>query len=670
MIPSSFAHALSSLPAALAGPAARSIALGCIAGLALVALRVKGVSPRLAVWKLVLYSALAMPVLGWIVPALPFSVPAPWKVSSSGETASVPAVVATSPATDTGNNSAMLSRAPKVVDAPAHRSLSRASEAAPAPEIWMQWKIAAGALYIAVATIFLARFLLGLLLSRRMERSARTVGDTRALGRLAFHACAARLTRLPRLAESEIVLVPITLGVRQSAILLPATWRDWDDSDLDAVMVHEVSHVVRRDALTQRLSLLHRAFFWFSPLSWWLDRRLAELAEEASDEAALSHGADRARYAETLLNFFSQLESSRGRMRWQGVSMATPGTAERRVDRILAWKGAASSGLRKSLALGFALIAPPVVLLAAAVHPMLSYQESRSQQPPQPQVAPLPTVAPLPVVAPLPDVAALPAVAPLPEDVPMPAVATLPRVAPMPDIATLPKVAPLPQDRESSDRFVYYGDSGQSYVISFGKNFIYAGQHNFSIGSSDDGDEIHWLRSKISGDFIWFEREGKYYVIKDQATVKRAWDLFEPARALGEKQEELGKQQEALGEQQEALGEKMSEVKIKVPDMTAELEKVRQRLKELSAGGTQEDLGELQSEIGELQSRIGELQSEAGREQSKVGREQGELGRKQGELGRQQGEIGRQQGELSRKASREIKPLLDEAFSKGLAKPE
>jgi beta-lactamase regulating signal transducer with metallopeptidase domain len=652
MIPSSFAHALSSLPAALAETAARSIALGCIGGVTLVALRVKGVSPRLAVWKIVLYSALAMPVLGWIVPALPFSVPAPWKASSSGETASVSAVVTPLPPTDTGNNSARLSLAPKIVDAPAHRSLSRASEAAPAPVIWMQWKIAAGALYIAVATIFLARFLLGLLLSRRMERSARTVGDTRALGRLAFHAYAARLKRLPRLAESEIVLVPITLGVRQPAILLPATWRDWDDSELDAVMVHEVSHVVRRDALTQRLSLLHRAFFWFSPLSWWLDRRLAELAEEASDEAALSHGADRTRYAETLLNFFSQLESSSGRMRWQGVSMATPGTAERRVDRILAWKGAASSGLRKSLALGFALIAPPVVLLAAAVHPMLSYQESHSQPPPPPQVAPLPTVAPLPVVAPLPDVAALP------------------RVVPMPDIATLPRVVPLPQDQESSNNYVYGENGGQSYAISFGKNFIYAGRHNFSIGSSDEGDEIHWLRSKISGDFIYFERDGKYYVIRDQATVKRAWDLFEPARALGEKQEELGKQQEALGEQQEALGEKMSEVKIKVPDMTADLEKVRQRLKELSAGGTQEDLGELQSEIGELQSRIGELQSEAGREQSKVGREQGELGRKQGELGRQQGEIGRQQGELSRKASREMKSLLDEAFSKGLAKPE
>ena len=60
------------------------------------------------------------------------------------------------------------------------------------------------------------------------------------------------------------------------------------DAKLDAVIAHEVSHVVRRDALTQRLSLLHRAIFWFSPLAWWLDRHLAELAEQASDEAALS----------------------------------------------------------------------------------------------------------------------------------------------------------------------------------------------------------------------------------------------------------------------------------------------------------------------------------------------------------------------------------------------
>ena len=45
------------------------------------------------------------------------------------------------------------------------------------------------------------------------------------------------------------------------------------------MLAHEVSHVERHDALTQRLALIHRAIFWFSPLAWWLERKLAAVAE-------------------------------------------------------------------------------------------------------------------------------------------------------------------------------------------------------------------------------------------------------------------------------------------------------------------------------------------------------------------------------------------------------
>jgi beta-lactamase regulating signal transducer with metallopeptidase domain len=667
----SFLQVSSNLLARAAEPAARSIILACAAALVLGALRVKSVTPRLATWKVVLYGALAMPVLGWVVPELPLSVPAPKFAASSvlGAVAPVPtpAAVAAPPAAIALRPQIPAARVANG-DVNLHSTVAAAEHPAPAHTkqqvaavpLFTRLKVAAGAVYVAVAAIFFVRFLLGFFLSRRLERAARTVDDPRALGSITFHSRAARLKKLPRLAESEIVLVPVTLGVRRSSILLPTGWREWDDAELDAVMAHEVSHVTRRDALTQRLSLLHRAAFWFSPLSWWLDRRIAELAEEASDEAALAHGADRTRYAETLLNFFSVLESAPGRMHWQGVSMATPGTAERRVDRILAWKGVASSGLKKSLALGFALVAPPVVFLAAAVHPTIQIQSPAAppaaQQGPPPPSAPLPRVAPVLAVAPLPRVAPVPYVQSV---VPMP---------PVPELPVLPRV--------TTSGFNYIVDdddwrSGQTFVIASGKKYIYVGRHNFSFSSSGDGDdEIRWLRSKISGDFIWFERDGKYYVIRDEATIKRALDLFAPMQALEEKQEELGKQQEALGEQQEALGQKMEEVKVAVPDMTAELDRVREKIKQLGAGGTQEELGDLQSEIGELQSRIGELQSQAGRRQGEVGRQQGELGRKQGELGRKQGEIGRQQGELSKKAAREMRSVLDDAMAHGLAKPE
>jgi beta-lactamase regulating signal transducer with metallopeptidase domain len=637
------------------------------------ALRVKSVTSRLAVWKIVLCCALAMPVLGWVLPALPFSVPAPKFAGkpvfgavefASSPAASLPhATLEPNSRTSAAVASATgLNLAPAFAEPP-RPSWERTSKPVRAESLYTRLKVVAGAVYVAVATIFFARFLLGFFLTRRLERAARTVDDPRVLGRLADHSGAVRLKKLPRLAESEIVLVPVALGVRRSCILLPAAWRDWDDAELDAVMAHEISHVKRGDALTQRLSLLHRAAFWFSPLSWWLDRRIAELAEEASDEAALAHGADRTRYAETLLNFFSELDSSSRRMRWQGVSMATLGTAERRVDRILAWKGAASSGLRKSLALGLALLAPPVVFLAAAVHPTIHTQAATP--PPAQQEAPPPSPAPVPYVVPVPK--SLPRVIPIP---------SMRVVAPMPPGPLAPFVtqeSAQTQVRASGSTYVVDDEddwrNGQTFVIASGKKRIYVGRHNFSFNSSGD-DDIRWLRSKLSGDFIWFERDGKGYVIRDEATIKRALDLFAPMQALDEKQEELGKQQEALGEQQEALGQKMEEVKVTVPDMTAELDRVREKLKQLGAGGTQEELGELQSEIGELQSRIGELQSQAGRHQSEIGRQQGELGRKQGELGRKQGEIGRQQAELSKKATGEMKSIIDDAIAHGLAKFE
>ena len=662
-----FLQGSSSLLAHAAEPAVRSILVAGAAALVLGALRVKSVTPRLAVWKIVLCCALAMPVLGWVLPALPFSIPAP-KFAGKSEFASAPS--GSVPHATTEPKSRTSAAAASGTDsnlAPAAELLlplsARTLKPVRSESLYIRLKGVSGAVYVAVATIFFARFLLGFFLTRRLERVARTVDDPRVLGRLTAHSRVARLKKLPRLAESEVVLVPVALGVCRSCILLPAAWRDWDDAELDAVMAHEISHVKRCDALTQRLSLLHRAAFWFSPLSWWLDRRIAELAEEASDEAALAHGADRMLYAETLLNFASELGSSSGRMRWQGVSMATPGTAERRVDRILAWRGATSSGLTKSLALGLALLALPVDFLAAAVHPTIHTQSPIL--PSARQEAAPPSPAPVPDVAPVSD--------PLPRVIPVP---TMSVVAPMPPEPFAPFVTQ--ESAQTQVRASGFNDTidddddwrnGQTFVIASGKKYIYGGRHNFSFNFSGD-DEIHWLRSKLSGDFIWFEREGKYYVIRDEATIKRALDLFAPIQALGAKQEELGKQQESLGEQQEALGQKMEEVQVTVPDMTAELDRVREKLKQLGAGGTQEELGELQSEIGELQSRIGELQSQAGRRQSEIGRQQGELGRKQGELGRKQGEIGRQQAELSKKATREMNSILGEAMAHGLAKPE
>lgn len=665
-------------------PAARALILAAAAALALRTLRVRATSAVLVSWTAVLYACLAMPLLGWILPAISVPIPAFFREaahnSGVSQLSSAPSsAVAMERAAD---------RRVTVGTVPAdstHRQWVSSSPAITKPvaptlsaSAWrtIPWSAFALGIYVAVALFLVARFLAGLSLSRRLVRFSQAIRDTRVTTRIFALGQELGLAYAPRVGESELVSVPLTVGVVCPAILLPTEWREWDDARLDAVLAHELSHVVRQDALTQRVSLLHRAIFWFSPLAWWLDRHLAELAEQASDEAALSCGADRSQYAQTLLGFFESLQISSGRARWVGVSMAKPGRAEQRLEKILAWKGAVPMHLKKPFIIAIIAVAIPAACLAASVRPA---DASGVVEPAQNQTAPAapttisPTTAP-PPAATAPDPLLAPgsasdlAVPPAPSSPLVTGVVSkggsvlVPPVAPVAPVAA---IAPPPRAYGRGFSYAYDYDDEQRFVIVTGNTDSLT-----MSGSSEDAHHVEKLRKRIAGNFIWFERDEKSYIIRDQATVERARQLWAPQEELGKKQEALGKQQEALGKQQEALGKKMEQVQVKVPDMSAELERLKAEIKELGGGATQDQLGRLQSEIGELQSRLGDMQSRAGDQQSKLGEEMSALGEQQGKLGEQQGELGRQQGELAERANRQMKQLLDEAIKNGTAKPE
>jgi beta-lactamase regulating signal transducer with metallopeptidase domain len=572
----------------------------------------------------------------------------------------------------------------------------------------IRWSTIAAGIYLVVALILFARFFIGLAFTRRLLQASQPIDDSHLTQRLAARASAWSLASIPQAAESEMISVPVTIGALRSTILLPAAWREWEDSKLDAVVAHEVSHVARRDALTQRLSLLHRAIFWFSPLSWWLDRHLADLAEQASDEAALSCGADRTHYAKILVGFFETLHTSPGRVWWQGVSMAKAGQAEHRVERILAWKGSLAMHLQKSIALVVVALAVPLVYLAASAHPAQHVSvpvaqlvqdqtppptSSTAAAPPSSQTTPPPEPGPASGVG---DgvtdgttdgttggpISSGPTAPPAPP-APAPGVGTTVRariapVAPVGPSAPVAAIAPVAPVEGIGQSESVSSSSGRGFSYHYGyddeQRFVIVSGKTDSLtmsGSMEDAHHVEKLRKQISGDFIWFQRDEKSYVIRDQATIDRAKKLWEPQQELGKKQEALGKQQEALGKQQQELGEKMQQIRANVPDMNEDLEKLKAELKQLSSSGaTVEQVGHIQSEIGELQSKIGTLQSHAGDQQGKLGEEMGALGEKQGKLGEQQGELGRQQGELAEQATRQMKQLLDEAITKGTAQPE
>jgi beta-lactamase regulating signal transducer with metallopeptidase domain len=639
--------------------AARVGAFAAGTGLVLLVCRVKKTSVRLFTCVALIYVGLSMPFLAWLAHPIAIPIPFVWSaehsqfVNSSADSASYRAQSAQAAKVETRNA--------KSASVGERANSSTVSGAESKPVSKLRWILFAVGLYFSVVLLLLLRLAVGLRLSDRLVRSSVPIRDLRLHHRLSYPAHASR--HLVR--ESSLVSVPVTTGIIAPNILLPSTWREWDDTALDAVLTHELSHVKRHDSLSQFSSLVHRAIFWFSPFSWWLHHQIVELAEQASDEEALSAGAERNEYARTLLRFFGEIQAVPHRVYWHGVAMASPGKGERRLQKILAWKATRAMSVKKSIVISLVALAIPAVYVAAAAHPVAANQAQIStthtdQASPVARSSTAPAPPAAPALPPAPANGGVSNSGPAPVEPGAPA-------APVKPGSPAAPVSPVSSEQEEQNGFSYgYGfDEGQRFVIVSGKSEAFT-----MSGSSEDAQHVERLRKRIPGDFIWFQRDEKSYIIRDQATIDRARQLWAPQEELGKKQEELGKQQEALGKQQQELGSRMQQLRVKAPDITAELDKLKAELQQLGPNATVEQVGKLQAEIGELQAKVGEAQANAGEEQAKLGEQMGALGARQGKLGEQQGELGRQQAELAQRANRGMRELLDEAIKKGLAQPE
>jgi hypothetical protein len=175
---------------------------------------------------------------------------------------------------------------------------------------WQGWIMA---IYVLVGGTMLLRMLIGIVLGFHFVRTARPLAEPWTVG------CNVRI--------SNTVSTPVTFG---STILLPADCINWDTAKRQAVLSHEKSHIDHRDFVVLLLASLHRAVFWFNPLSWWLLRRLTELSEIISDDAAVAVLRDQHSYAAILLDIAGSARPA------TGVAMARPHTVRRRIERFLA----------------------------------------------------------------------------------------------------------------------------------------------------------------------------------------------------------------------------------------------------------------------------------------------------------------------------------------------
>jgi bla regulator protein blaR1 len=107
---------------------------------------------------------------------------------------------------------------------------------------------------------------------------------------------------LTRFLISSDLLEPGIFGIFHPVLLWPAHLSDrLEDAHLEAILVHEVAHVHRRDNLTALIHMVVEAIFWFHPFVWWIERRMLEERERACDEAVVQLGGQADIYADSLL---------------------------------------------------------------------------------------------------------------------------------------------------------------------------------------------------------------------------------------------------------------------------------------------------------------------------------------------------------------------------------
>jgi beta-lactamase regulating signal transducer with metallopeptidase domain len=112
----------------------------------------------------------------------------------------------------------------------------------------------------------------------------------------------AGIRRTVRLLVNDDLSAPITFGSTHPTIVLPSSANDWTDERRRIVLVHELAHVARFDALAQWVANLACALFWFHPAAWLAASRLRAEAEHAADDRVLVSGTPGLTYAAHLLD--------------------------------------------------------------------------------------------------------------------------------------------------------------------------------------------------------------------------------------------------------------------------------------------------------------------------------------------------------------------------------
>lgn len=193
----------------------------------------------------------------------------------------------------------------------------------------LPWIVLGWSLGVLICTV---RFARGAWQARRLWRAGSPVPD-RWQRQLAVLANRIGLDASVAFRQSQHVSVPTVAGWWRPVLLVPVGFLSGlPPKQVEAVLLHELAHVRRHDALVARLQAVCETLLFFHPATWWVSGQVRQAREACCDSAVVESGIDRTEYARALAALAKQ---ARGVL--PSVKRAAVGDGDllKRVRRIL-----------------------------------------------------------------------------------------------------------------------------------------------------------------------------------------------------------------------------------------------------------------------------------------------------------------------------------------------
>lgn len=167
-----------------------------------------------------------------------------------------------------------------------------------------------GILWVIAVTFLIGYYLLTLMLVQRQCRKKPELYDPNIRNQLQKLANTLGISMRLKIRATGYQDGPAVSGIIQPCILIPKSLSaDYSNEEIYGLLLHELTHIKRKDYLLSFLQRIVSSIFFFQPLVWWFSRKADRERELVCDQSVASITGNSYTYGSTLAKLQLQTQS-------------------------------------------------------------------------------------------------------------------------------------------------------------------------------------------------------------------------------------------------------------------------------------------------------------------------------------------------------------------------